>query len=266
MIRSRRKHAALAAGASVLVAMASLAIVPLSASATGTAGTTTALTATPSATTTGGGVTVAAKVAPVTTNASVPTGTVAFTITGHDGSLLSCKNPAPVTINHQGKATCVIPAAKLLAAASPYTVQGQYSGDGNFAGSTGSTSVTVSAARTLTKLRVHPPVSNGSANVFTAQVKSGKANSLLSGIVRFSVVSSGPTSSKKLVCAGGDKQPLAVSGNVATATCSLSSGWFTVPKKTKTDKHPVGTYGVTATYIGNGNFLSSQKTKSGSIG
>jgi hypothetical protein len=161
----------------------------------------------------------------------------------------------------------MIGAAHLLAADSPYGISASYSGDGNFAGSTGSASETVTPAKTHTKLKVSPKVSNHSANVFTATVKAGSASSLLSGDVRFGVSSSpGPTNKKKLICAGGNLQPLAVSGNVATATCSLSAGWFVVPAPTKTEKHPTGGYGVTAVYVGNGSFLSSQKTKRGTVG
>ena len=122
-------------------------------------------------------------------------------------------------------------------------------------------------ARTKTKLRASPAVSNHSANVFTARVTAkGSGGSLLSGDVRFTVGSQpGPVNLHKLICAGGDLQPLAVSGNVGTATCSLAAGWFVVPAPTKTEKHPVGTYSVGSVYLGNDNFLSSEKTKQGTV-
>jgi hypothetical protein len=267
MFKGRTKKVAVAAGASVLMAMTSLAVVPLVASAS-TTGTTTSVTATPAATTTGHAVTIAAKVAPVTTDAATLAGTVTFTITGSDSSTISCKNPAPAPVNHAGKATCLIPAGTLLAAASPYTASGTFTpSNANYSGSTGSTSVAVTKARTHTKLKGKPAVQNHTANVFTASIKAGGATKLIGGEVRFTVVSKpGPTNPHKLICAGGDLQPVAVSGNVATATCSLQAGWFVVPPKTKTDKHPVGTYGVSAVYLGNGSFLSSQKTKQGSVG
>jgi len=215
MFRGLTKKVAVAAGASVLVAMTSLAVVPLAASAVGSAGTNTAVTATPSATVTGHAVTIAAKVTPVTTNASVPTGTVTFTITGHDSSTVSCKSAVPAPVSHSGKATCIIQGGKLLAAASPYSVVGTYSGDGNFAGSSGSTSITVAKLNTHTKLKVKPAVHNHTANVFTATVKAGSVSKLLGGDVRFTVSSQpGPTKKSKLICAGGNLQPLAVSGNV----------------------------------------------------
>jgi hypothetical protein len=247
--------------------MTSLAVVPLVASAS-TTGTSTALSATPAATTTGHAVTIAAKVTPVTTDAATLAGTVTFTITGSDSSTISCKNPAPAAVNHAGKASCQIPAGTLLAAASPYSVSGTFTpSNANYTGSTGNTSVTVAKAGTHTKLRGKPAVRSHSANVFTATIHSGSASKLIGGDVRFNVVSQpGPGSNKKLLCAGGDLQPIAVSGNVATASCSLQAGWFVVPPKTKSDKHPVGTYGVSAVYLGNGNFLSSQKTKQGSVG
>jgi len=267
MFRGRTKKVAVGVGASVLVAMTSLAVVPLVASAS-TTGTTTSVTATPAATTTGHAVSIAAKVTPVTTDAATLAGTVTFTITGSDSSTVSCKNPAPAPVNHAGKATCQIPAGVLLAAASPYSISGTFtSGNANYTGSTGSTSVTVARAKTHMKLKAKPAVHNHTANVFTATIKAGSASKLLGGDVRFTVVSKpGPTNLHKLTCAGGDLQPVAVSGNVATATCSLQAGWFIVPPQTKTNKHPVGTYGVSAVYLGNGSFLSSQKTKQGSVG
>jgi len=274
---------AVAAGASVLIVMASLSIVPLAASAAGTTPTTTTVTAKPASTLTGRPLTITAKVAvtgtadtvkamrrfavpkAATGNSGVPTGTVTFTITGSDSSTLSCKNGNTVPISHSGKAICHIPVEVLQAVASPYTIQGVYSGDANFAGSTSApASEAVAKARTHIKVTVKPTPRNGTANTFTAKITSGKAGSLLSGDILFSVASApGPSNKGKLKCTGGDLQPIAVTGNVGTATCSLVAGWFDVPPRTHMTPHPKGTYDVSASFAGNGDFLQSAGTKQG---
>jgi len=259
----RAKRFAMAGVGGVLMLFASLAIVSTVAAAA-TTGTNTSVTATPSSTTTGRPVTIKASVTAVTTNAAVFTGTVTFSITGSDSSTVNCSGGDAVTISHSGKATCTVGYEELQAAASPYAISATYSGDTNYGGSTGSTSETVTPAKTKSHMKVSPKVRSGTANVFTLTVKAKpkKAGSLLAGDVRFTV--SG-TNTRKSVCAGGDLQPLAVSGNVGTAKCSLPSGWFRVPAPTKTEKHPSARYGVGGVYLGNGNFLSSQRVKRGVV-
>ena len=272
MFRGRRKNAAVVAGASVLVAISSLAIVPLAAGAQATdVGTMTTVTVSPPSTRTGAAVSIVARVHPVTTDATVITGTVTFTITGHNSSTVNCHVSDTVTVKH-GKATCKVPVEELQAEASPYSIAGTYSGDSpNYTGSSGTASETVIAANVQMKLKASPKVSNGSGNTFIATLKSGAAGSLLAGNVRFGVTSPYPTRPRWLTCGatqtstGSDIRPVAVSGNVGTATCVLHAGWFTVPPPTHTEKHGTATYGVTAVYLGNGNFNSKQKTKSGTL-
>src|ERR1700722_18433429 len=126
MFRGRGKHVTLAVGATILMAAASLAIVPLTASAQGSGATSVAVAAHPAATVSGHPLTIVAKVTAVTgdsdttsgrvlhftarkgaraatANASVPTGTVTFTITGSNESSISCKTSNVVTIKHSGK-------------------------------------------------------------------------------------------------------------------------------------------------------------------
>jgi predicted thioesterase len=285
MFRGRGKHVAMAAGATVLMAAASLAVVPLVASAAGSA-TSTSVVAHPASTTTGHAVTIVAKVSAVTAeatttsgramrftarkaghaataNASVPTGTVTFTITGADASTVSCKTTNVVTIKHSGKATCKVSAGMLAAVASPYSVDATYSGDANFAGSTGNTSITVAAARTKVIIKKDSKPMSGTGNTFTAIIKGGSGGSQLAGTVVFSV-SDTPSQSKALrTCQGGDTQPVAVTGNVGTATCVLQPGWFIVPSPNHATPHPHGAWNVTASYSGNGNFVQATGTKSG---
>src|SRR5580704_2789295 len=128
MFRGRGKKTLVAAGATVLVAAASLAFVPLVASAQGTSPTSTTVVAHPAATTTGHAVTLVAQVTSVTPeastrsagamrfraaraatgNSSVPTGTVTFTVAGSNASTANCKTSNTVTINHGGKAICKV--------------------------------------------------------------------------------------------------------------------------------------------------------------
>jgi len=258
MFRGRGKQVAAAAGASVLIAITSLAVVPLVASASGT-GTATAVTASPASTTTGHKITISAQVTvPVTSNADIPTGTVTFTITGHDSSTVNCEKGNVKTISASGLAKCKVAPESLTAAASPYAIEGVYSGDSNFAGSSGSTSEPVGPAKTKLKVTVKPKVKNDSANTFTATLTAGPGGSLLTGSVVFAVADSSGTSNTKRKCAGGDTVPLTVKKEVGTAKCVLASGWFTAPKGGSAN------YTVTASYGANTNFLGTTKSLSGS--
>jgi hypothetical protein len=232
------------------------------------------VTARPSTTVTGHGLTVVAKVAATadssifrsgraaTGNATGPTGTVTFTIQGSDDTIVNCKTSNVVTMKH-AKAICHVPVEQLVHVASPYTVTAAYSGDENFLASTGTTTVTVGEAATHTKLKVNAKPTSGTSNTFTAIVKGGPGGSLESGHILFSV-SDTPGQPKSLrTCAGGDLQPIAVTGNVGTATCSLAAGWFIVPSATHMTPHPHGAWNVTASYGGDNNFLTSTGSKSG---
>jgi hypothetical protein len=292
MFRGRGKKTVVAAGASVLMAAASLAIVPLVASAQGSAPTSTSVVAKPTSTVTGRGITIKATVVPVTgdastarhafrfraghraatPNAGVPTGTVTFTITASNGKpSVACKTVNPATLMHNGKASCKVATGLLQAEGSPYTITAMYSGDSNFASSTGTTTETVGRARTHTKLRMGPtrPVDD-SPNAVTATVKARGANGLETGTITFAVSSSPATG--KTTCTNNngsgkpktyDTQPLAVSGNVATAVCDLEPGWFVVTKPTTKDPHSRGSWNVSGSYSGDGNFLPSTGKKGG---
>jgi len=286
MFRGRGKKTVVAAGASVLMAAASLAIVPLVASAQGTT-TSTSVTAKPSSTVTGAPITLKATVVPVTgdastvrhathraatPNAGVPTGTVMFTITASNGKpAVTCKTANPAPLKHSGHASCVVGAGQLQAEGSPYTINAIYSGDSNFAGSTGTTTEVVGRARTHVKLKVGPsrPVA-GSPNAVTATVKARGGNGLETGTITFSVSSVPITGKTKCTNDNGsghpaqyDTQPLAVSGNVATAVCDLQPGWFEVSRPTNKNPHSHGAWNVSGSYSGDGNFLPSTGKKGG---
>jgi hypothetical protein len=198
-----------------------------------------------------------------TPNASLPTGTVTFTITGSDDSTVNCKVSNVVTISKHGKAVCHVPVETLLAAASPYSINVSYSGDDNFAGSIGTATEDVGLAKTHVTIKKDSKPVSGSGNTFTAVIHGGPGGSDLGGTVVFSV-SDTPSQAKALrTCAGGDTQPVAVTGNIGTATCVLAPGWFIVPNPTHMTPHPHGAWNVTASYSGDGNFIQATGTKSG---
>lgn len=264
MFRGRFKQLAVAMGASALVAAAGLAVVPTVAGAAGTAPTSTTVTAKPLITTTGHPLTVSAAVASVEVTSNVPTGTVTFDITGLHSGTVNCKTSNVVTISHKGKATCHVLAGQLLAQDSPYSVFVNYSGDSNFATSTGAASVTVAREATKTHLKIDSKPHNLTANSVTANVTTRHGGSLLTGEIVFSVSASPATAKGLRTCMnGGDVQPIAVTGNVGTASCELPSGWFVISKMTQQNKHPHGSWNVTASYSGDGNFVPSVGTKSG---
>jgi Bacterial Ig-like domain (group 3) len=270
MFRGRGKQLAVAILGCGLVSAASLVAVPLMASAQGTETSAVSVIAKPGTTVSGHGLTIVAKVTAVTGNADtvrnaaavLPTGTVTFTISGSNSSSVSCKTSNVVIIKH-AKAVCHVPVEQLLHVGSPYSILAEYSGDTNFASSTGGASVTVAEAATHMRFQVNAKPTSGTANTFTATVKAGPGGSDLSGHVLFSV-SDTPSQSKSLrTCAGGDLQPIAVTGNVGTATCVLQAGWFIVPSATHMTPHPHGAWNVSASYGGDLNFLTSTGSKSG---
>ncbi len=98
----------------------------------------------PDATTalTGSSVTFRAQLAPTIVPPRVHiTGTVAWTVTGNDGSTITCGKTTPLRNN--GRVTCKVGPGQIQASASPYTVTASYSGDANFQASSGTFSQTV---------------------------------------------------------------------------------------------------------------------------
>jgi len=258
---------AIVAGAGAVATASVLALSTFSASA---APTPTAVTVTaPATVTTGHAVTFTASVSPFKTT-SPPVvkagGTVSFTITGSDASTVSCTGGnADLSLNGKGKAVCKVSAGGLLASASPYTVSATYTGDANFGGNSGVLSQTVSSATTHVKLTYDAKPVSGAPTTFTATVTGG--GSLPTGTVLFSVSSLGASSGKLKCNPGGNSQPLAPSSDavpVAQATCALPANWFKVPAPTKTSPHPTSTWGVSATYSGDGNHGTSIAVKQGS--
>jgi hypothetical protein len=266
MFRRRRRHAVVIAGASALIGLGTLVAVPLAASAQ-TTGTSLTLVAHPSTTTSGHPLTIVAKITPgVTADATtarvrnapvVPTGTVNFSIVGSNLSTIPCEKAVTsnaVTVKHN-RATCKVGAEELQAVASPYTIRATYSGDSNFLESTAPPiTETVTRAKSQIHLTDNTKPTSDIAVTFNAFVSSGKAGSLLSGSVLFTATDTPAQPKGKRTCAGGDLQPVAVTGKVGVATCVLQMGWFIVPPPTKANPHPTGAWTVTASYSGDANF------------
>jgi hypothetical protein len=274
MIRSRLKRIAIVAGAGAVATMATLAVNPFSAGADGTTTSTTTTVTGPSTLTTGHAAKFIASVSPFETS-SAPvtkaTGTVTFTVTGHDSSTVSCAggNNA-LALSRKGKAICKVAADTLSASASPYTVTAVYSGDDNFGTSTGDLSQTIALAASHVKLTYLAKPTSGSSDTFTATVTGG-AGTDPTGYVVFTASSaaspSSPSASTLTKCGGGNHQALSASSAtppVMTATCVLPAKWFKVPAPTKSDPKPVGVWSVSASYAGDANYGSNEAAKSGS--
>ncbi|MFI1155997.1 beta strand repeat-containing protein [Streptomyces sioyaensis] len=185
------------------------------------AATTTAVTTSPDPSVFGESVTLSATVAPVSPGAGTPTGTVTFVVTGGP-TLTATLSGGTASVN-----TTAIPVGTS-------TVTATYSGDGNFTGSVGSDTQTVTQASTTTAVTTSPdPSVFGESVTLTATVAPVLPGAgTPTGTVTF-VVTGGPTLTAPLV------------GGTASVTTSAI---------------PVGVSTVTATYSGDGNFTGSSGT------
>ena len=261
----RLRRAVIGVGAAAAATLAPLAFLASGASATaGGTGTTTTVTG-PASVATGQAATFTATVALTGTGpAAKPTGTVTFAITGSDASTVSCTDGTDnaVTLTRKDKAQCKVPAGTLQHSSSTYSVVATYSGDTNYAGSSGSLAapLVVSAAKATVHLVVSPKPTSTSGTTATATVTAGKAGSQLGGTVLFLVTDNPSAKAKLLKCSGGDSQPLAVSNGVGTAVCNLSAGWFPGPSSSV----PRATWSIEAGYSGTENIAGNETTKNGS--
>jgi hypothetical protein len=231
-----------------VLALAAIPLISAAADAVGTKASTVTVTSSSPAET-GAPITFTAMVAH---NATVPTGTVTFTITGTDSSTPGCDggsnslmlvpNPsAPGSI-----AQCTI-SAGLLASASPYFVVADYSGDATFAPSEGTLSKVIHKAVTSTAVTSSStPTVTGQPVTFSATVNPvSPATGLPTGSVMFGITGNdGSTPS----CDGGNT--VALSGNVAQ--CTLSGGLLASGSP----------FTVAATYLGDSNYATSTGTTS----
>ena len=102
----------------------------------------------------------------------VPSGTVTWTITGADGSVVDCATGITVGVDKKTLVEqCRVPQGVLVASGSPYTVSAAYSGDESYAGSSSTFSQVVNPASTRTFVAgTREPVYPGASESFTASV------------------------------------------------------------------------------------------------
>jgi hypothetical protein len=205
-----------------------------------------------------------AVVTPATVGKTKFTGTVDWTVTGADGTVVPCTTTKPLTSG--GRAHCNIGKGLLLAQDAPFTATANYSGDVNFAPSSGSATVSMTSGETHLHLALSAHPSSGAAITATATIVGGPASALVSGTVIFTISSSSHAAGVSARCTGTATPPAA--NNIqpvvaATATCNLPAGWLTVPSATKADLHPFSAWSVSAVYNGNVSFGPSYKTLKG---
>ncbi len=257
-----RTAALVASCAAAAAGVATVAAAPAYASSS--TATTLTVTANHPAITTGKAEAFSVVISPAIVGTTKITGTVSWTVTGRDGSSIPCSVQSALTSS--GKAKCTVGTDLLLPQSSPYTAVATYSGDATFAGGTGSTSVSVSAASTHLKLSLSAKPTNGAATTVTATVAGGSAGALLAGNVVFTLSSQDHASGVAVRCAGSATPPAA--NNLQplvnqVAVCNLPAGWMVLPKVTASDPKPSNGWSVSAVYNGNSSFTTSFATKSG---
>lgn len=263
-MRGSMKNVAMAAGAGSMVLVASLALSPLAAHAATVASTKTAVKGTATKVAALEPVTFVAQVTPSREGKAAvkATGTVAFSITAGSDTA-TCTGGNTQKLKASGAATCAVAQGVLDYSATPYSVTATYSGDTNFPGSSGTTSLTVTQITTALALKASPKPTSGAATTFTATLSGAKGISKATGFVTFVLA---PTSGTKgLNKCGRTGKPEALVADVAT--CNAKAGWFTVPAATKTNPHPVASWTVVADYSGgtDSNFAPSSAQLSGSV-
>lgn len=199
---------------------------------------------------TGRPVTFRALVQPSVSGSSKISGTVTWTVQGLGSSVVvPCANAS--TLSKAGKSSCKIAAAQLVGHLSPYTVTASYSGDANFAPSSGTLSQPVTTANAHVKITLDAPVTSGSATTVNVVVSGGAAAQVLvSGDASFVVDGfSNPNGTPPTATCTGGKfawiQPLVS----AMASCNLPAGWIIVPAPTKSAPKPKAVYHITVQFV-----------------
>ena len=205
-----------------------------------------------------------AAVTPAKVGTTKITGTVDWTVTGADGTNVTCTTLKPLSSG--GKSKCQIAKGILLAGSAPFTVTADYSGDANFAPISGSTSLAATVGMTRVVLALSAVPTGGAATTVTATVTDGPATALISGNVVFTISSQFHTAGVAVRCSGS-QTPVSLN-NVqpvvgGIATCNLPAGWMTLPKVSKSTPKPSDAWSVTAVYNGNSSFATSFKLKKG---
>lgn len=254
------------ATASVLAGVGLAVVAAPAAFADGSTPTSVAVTANQTSVATGKPVSFNALVTPSKVGSVKITGTVTWTITGHDGSVVPCTKQS--LLSHGGKSRCTVAKGALLGGATAYTAVASYSGDSTFGASSGSTSLAVTIAPTRVKIAVDATPSDGAATTATATVVGGPASSLLSGNVVFTVSSGTHAAGVVVACTGPSSNPKDPSNNVKAVTggvavCSLPAGWMVIPKASNFNPKPYDNWSISAVYNGNASFSTSFRTIKG---
>jgi hypothetical protein len=181
--------------------------------------------------------------------AGTPGGTVTFSVTGADGSVVDCNSSNTVTLS-DATAVCRVPTGQLEASSAPYTVEAVYSGSVAFTASSMSLTQRMTKAPTTTTIKQSSTRSAAGAPVtFTATVRpTPAAVAPLGGSVTFTVTGqSGDT----VPCNGSGSGSTSSGGGDYVATCTVSSGVL---------KYRDGPYQISAVYSGDGNDKPSSAT------
>jgi large repetitive protein len=192
-------------------------------------------------TVTSGPASFSAVVAAAAPGAGTPTGTVTWTIRSAGGPVVPCTTSDTTVDKGTGRTTCSVGPGKLFAANGPYTVSVTYSGDVNFASSTGTFTQNVSKAGSKVTLTTSGPAASGRPARITAIVGGVPASAgTPTGTVTFVL-----TSAKGAVVNCDSSNTSVLSAGVAT--CTVSSALVLAGSP----------YSVVATYNGDANFTTS---------
>jgi len=182
-----------------------------------------------------------AVVSAASSGAGAPTGTATWTITSAGGAAIPCKASNTTVNKKTGATTCSVGSGQLFGASGPYTVSVAYSGDANFATSTGSFTQNVSETGSKVRLTTSPPAGSGSPATVTATVTGMPASAgTPSGTVTFAVTSA---TGAVVDCDTSDTSTL----TAGMATCTITSALVLAGSP----------YSAVATYSGDGNFTPS---------
>ncbi len=197
--------------------------------------TTTTVTSSSEPSVTGQAVSFTALVAPTSPSTGTPTGSVTFSITAAGGVSLTCDDTGGATQPLSGTpgsdtAQCDL-TDELMAADTPYTVSATYSGDDNYATSTGSTNQDVfRAIATISVVDSNPSSSlvAGQPVTFTATVTgiTPPGSGTPMGSVVFSVVGNSTAGPNETCDTTGDTVSLA---GTLSAQCTFARGLPSTP-------------------------------------
>jgi hypothetical protein len=226
--------------------------------------TTTVTSLTPSITTSRA-VTIVAQVSPALVGTTKISGKVSWVITGAHGKHVACTKI--VRLHNSGMAKCKIVKDVLRAYQSPFRVTATFSGDANFASSSGFVFQRVIRRSTALQLVIPVRPTSGAQTVAQAIVKAGGSGSKLLGNITFVIHSGLSQPGISANCEGSgssakanDMIPIVNS----MATCTLPAGWFVVPAPTAGHSHSQTNWSITATYGGKSSFAPSTATHRGS--